>query len=72
MHHLKPWGSYEQWSNVVREAVTFAGFPDPGVLQRRDIGNTYARAPGYLMDILHFETAEGENGIRRCFAPPHG
>jgi len=27
---LKPWGSFEQWSNVVREAVVFAGLPDPG------------------------------------------
>ncbi len=29
-HGLKPWGSYEQWSDVVREAVVFAGLPDPG------------------------------------------
>jgi hypothetical protein len=27
---LKPWGSYEGWSAVVREAVVFAGLPDPG------------------------------------------
>ncbi|OWK34183.1 hypothetical protein [Fimbriiglobus ruber] len=29
-HGLKPWGSYEGWSDVVREAVVFAGLPDPG------------------------------------------
>lgn len=29
-HGLKPWGSFEQWSSVVREAVVFAGLPDPG------------------------------------------
>lgn len=29
-HGLKPWGSYEPWSDVVREAVVFAGLPDPG------------------------------------------
>ena len=29
-HGLKPWGSYEPWSSVVREAVVFAGLPDPG------------------------------------------
>lgn len=29
-HNLTPWGSYEGWSSVVREAVVFAGLPDPG------------------------------------------
>jgi hypothetical protein len=29
-HGLKPWGSYEGWSALVREAVVFAGLPDPG------------------------------------------
>lgn len=29
-HGLIPWGSYEGWSGVVREAVVFAGLPDPG------------------------------------------
>jgi hypothetical protein len=27
---LTPWGSFEGWSGVVREAVAFAGLPDPG------------------------------------------
>ena len=27
---LTPWGSFEGWSGVVREAVVFAGLPDPG------------------------------------------
>lgn len=30
-HNLTPWGSFEGWSNVVREAVVFAGMPDPGM-----------------------------------------
>lgn len=30
VHGLKPWGSFEAWSAVVREAVAFAGLPDPG------------------------------------------
>ncbi|VTU00305.1 Bifunctional DNA Primase/polymerase OS=Myxococcus stipitatus (strain DSM 14675 / JCM 12634 / Mx s8) GN=MYSTI_01949 PE=4 SV=1 [Gemmataceae bacterium] len=30
-HGLPPWGSYESWSEVVREAVAFAGQPDPGL-----------------------------------------
>ncbi len=29
-HGLSPWGSFEGWSGVVREAVVFAGLPDPG------------------------------------------
>ena len=29
-HGLSAWGSYEGWSGVVREAVVFAGLPDPG------------------------------------------
>jgi hypothetical protein len=27
---LKPWGSYEGWSELVRGAVAWAGLPDPG------------------------------------------
>jgi hypothetical protein len=27
---LRPWGSYESWSRVVRGAVVWAGLPDPG------------------------------------------
>lgn len=29
-HGLNPWGSFEGWSAIVREAVVFAGLPDPG------------------------------------------
>src|SRR5262249_467421 len=29
-HDLVPWGSFEGWSALVREAVVFAGLPDPG------------------------------------------
>jgi|GEM_PF-5273166 len=29
-HGLRPWGSFEQWSQTVREAIVFAGLPDPG------------------------------------------
>jgi hypothetical protein len=27
---LKPWGSFEAWSDLVRQAVVWAGLPDPG------------------------------------------
>ena len=29
-HNLPNWGSYEGWSGIVREAIVFAGLPDPG------------------------------------------
>jgi hypothetical protein len=29
-HGLQPWGSFEGWSEVVREALVFAELPDPG------------------------------------------
>ncbi len=29
-HGLEAWGSFEGWSETVREAVVFAGLPDPG------------------------------------------
>lgn len=29
-HGLTPWGSFEGWSGVVREAVVYSGLPDPG------------------------------------------
>ena len=29
-HGLRSWGSFEQWSHTVREAVVFARLPDPG------------------------------------------
>ena len=28
---LSPWGSYESWSDLVREALVWAGLPDPGL-----------------------------------------
>ena len=45
-HGLKPWGSFEQWSNVVREAVVFAGLPDPGEtrLQLQSMADSDANA----------------------------
>jgi hypothetical protein len=28
--HLKPWGSFEAWSDLIRNAVVWCGLPDPG------------------------------------------
>jgi hypothetical protein len=27
---LKPWGSFDGWSNLIRNAVVWSGLPDPG------------------------------------------
>jgi hypothetical protein len=43
---LKPWGSFEGWSGLVRSAVVWAGEPDPGEtrLQLAEESDTEARA----------------------------
>lgn len=51
---LTPWGSFENWSRVVRSAVTWVGMPDPGetriVLQ--DQADTSAGAMTVLLQSL--------------------
>ncbi len=42
---LKSWGSFEAWSEVVREAIVFAGLPDP-VNTRASISTTSTEAEG--------------------------
>ncbi len=50
-HNLPPWGSFEQWSSVVREAIVFAGLPDPG--ETRLLLQTMAdRDANAMADIL--------------------
>jgi len=50
-HGLKPWGSYEDWSAVVREAVVFAGLPDPGET-REALQTTADREACAMADII--------------------
>lgn len=33
-HGLKPWGSFESWSQLVRNAVVWCGLPDPGATRQ--------------------------------------
>jgi hypothetical protein len=49
---LKPWGSYEGWSEVVREAVVFAGLPDPGET-RMALQTAADRDAGAMATVLH-------------------
>lgn len=52
--NLKPWGSFEAWSAVVRNAVVFAGLPDPG-LTRMSIqaqADDVAQGLGQLINVM--------------------
>lgn len=53
-HGLVPWGSFEEWSGVVREAVVFAGLPDPGETRvaLQTAADTDANAMAALIDSL--------------------
>lgn len=48
---LKPWGSFEAWSAIVRDAVVFAGLPDP-CITREGISTSSTEAEG-LADFMH-------------------
>ncbi len=50
-HGLKPSGSFEGWSAVVREAVVFAGLPDPGET-REALQSTADRDACAMADVL--------------------
>jgi hypothetical protein len=51
---LPAWGSFEGWSDVVRECVVWAGMPDPGETRQELLGRADrdARAMGDLLRAL--------------------
>jgi hypothetical protein len=51
---LTPWGSFEGWSAVVRNAVAWVGLPDPGLtrLAVREQADETARGLSLLIDAL--------------------
>ena len=49
-HNLPAWGSYESWSDTVREIVVFVGEPDPGMT--RVTLQTSADRNGLAMEML--------------------
>lgn len=53
-HGLAAWGSYEQWSDLVREAVVFAGLPDPGLTREglHAVADQDAALMGVILDGL--------------------
>jgi hypothetical protein len=52
---LKPWGSFDGWSALVRSAVVWAGLPDPGETRAilRQAADTDAGALAALLDALN-------------------
>ncbi|HEV3003785.1 MAG TPA: hypothetical protein VGX78_04960, partial [Pirellulales bacterium] len=48
---LKPWGSFEGWSNLVRQAVVWAGLPDPGGA-REELARRSDREAGALRGLI--------------------
>ncbi|MCX7428871.1 MAG: hypothetical protein NTW96_25000, partial [Planctomycetia bacterium] len=48
---LKPWGSFEGWSDLVRQAVVWAGMADPGE-SRRELASVADREAVALRQLL--------------------
>jgi hypothetical protein len=80
VHGLAPWGSFEGWSGVVREAVVFAGLPDPGEtrLALQSAADSDALAMSALIDALQrmdpdrrgITAGEMIDAIRKPAVPP--
>ncbi len=50
-HNLRNWGSFEEWSGIVREAVVFAGLDDP-ILTLEELQRASDRDPNLMKIIL--------------------
>lgn len=58
---MKPWGSFEGWSNIVRQALIWAGEPDPAESRDELIANSDTGAC-LLADLLAgWEVADRDN-----------
>jgi hypothetical protein len=78
-HGLPPWGSFEGWSGVVREAVVWAGLPDPGEtrMSLQSSSDRDATTMSVLIDALEradpcrrgMTTAEIVDAVRRPADP---
>jgi hypothetical protein len=49
---LKPWGSYEPWSDLIRHAIVWIGLPDPGDT-RQDLVTTSDRDASAIRSLVH-------------------
>ncbi|MCP4783280.1 MAG: hypothetical protein GY878_06995 [Fuerstiella sp.] len=59
---LKPWGSFEDWSDLVRSAVVYAGLPDPGET-RDDLRDTSDSEAGALQQMMEAVRNVDEDGL---------
>jgi hypothetical protein len=77
---LKPYGSYEGWSALVRSAVVWCGLPDPCATRTRmiEMADTTSDALGQLIDAIRqyvpggFTVAEVVNQLYPREYPPLG
>jgi hypothetical protein len=60
--HLRPWGSYEGWSDVVRNAVVWAGLADPGDSRTsiRETADSEAECLRQVIDAFQEADPSGE------------
>jgi hypothetical protein len=58
---LTAWGSYEQWSRLVRDCVVWAGLPDPGLTRQQlaGTGDGIAEALSIILDAIGTQGATG-------------
>jgi hypothetical protein len=76
--HLKPWGSYEAWSALVRNAVVWAGrtgpctgFPDPGDSRlelRRVAQQEFDAVPALFAGLERLDPGGAGVSVRRMLA----
>ncbi len=54
--NLKPWGSFEGWSTVIRNAIVWAGLPDPGSTRTelRAASDTEAQALAAILEGIDY------------------
>src|SRR5262249_39306921 len=63
---LEPWGSFEGWSDTVRNAIVWAGLPDPGLTR---VGLTSSDPKRAALVVLFEALAKPPSGAK---APPGG
>ena len=51
-HNFSPFGSFEEWSRLVREAIVWVGLPDP-CLTRTRLAESADTATDSLMQLIH-------------------
>ena len=61
---LKPWGSFEQWSDLVRSAVVWCGLPDPGATrdELRQTSDSEAESLRQALEVV-LRMDEGRHGL---------